>query len=91
MQRTQDEVRLQRKAEKAKLGKVVEKRKKKGVNLNRLSSISGTGGGQSTPERGDRGCFSCGRKGHQKVDCPSNVERRADGGRKSKSKNIELA
>ena len=58
------ERKAKRKAEKAESIRLAEKRKKKEVKLNKLTSISGWNS-QSTQT-----CFRCGKTGHVKADCP---------------------
>ena len=74
--RLKAERKANRKAEEqARLGQV---RRSKEVNLNRISSISGGGGGggknagtaSGKPDLGQRECYLCGQKGHEKRDCP---------------------
>ncbi len=69
---------LLRKAEKAELARLAEKRRKKGVKLNGLVSISGGGGGGSGPTsgRGDKTCYECGEKGHERRACPQKGKRK---------------
>jgi len=64
--------------EKVELARLAERRRKKGVKLNRLASISGGGGGGSGPSsgKGDRTCYDCGDKGHDKQACPQKVKRK---------------
>ena len=59
------ERKAKRKAEKAELTRFAERRKKKDVKLNKLTSISV---GNSRPMQA---CFSCGREGHVKANCPN--------------------
>lgn len=69
----------QRRAEKAEMARLAEKLNSKEVKLNRLSSISGTGGGgRAVGARTERECFVCGEKGHEKRDCQQKGKRRYD-------------
>lgn len=83
-------LKAKRKAEKAGLTALAEKRRSKDVKLNKLSSISGGGGSASKPTGGksDRECYSCGMKGHEKRDCPhpQTGKRKNEGGDGSRSK-----
>lgn len=51
---------------------MAEERRKKEVNLNDVTSISGFGGGGARKSSGiqDRVCHQCGQKGHMKYQCP---------------------
>jgi hypothetical protein len=64
------ERKAKRKAEKAELIRLAEKRKKKEIKLNKLTSISG---GNSQPTQT---CFCCGKAGHVKVNCPKRSRHR---------------
>ena len=57
------------------------------MNLNRLSSISGgnASAGKSSA-KGNRGCFQCGEKGHEKRECPHKEQRGDEDGRGGRSK-----
>ena len=57
------------------------------MNLNRLSSISGpnASAGKSSA-RGNRECFQCGEKGHEKRECPHKEQRGDEDGRGGRSK-----
>lgn len=82
-----DRVRAERKAKKAadtaEMQRLAEQRRKKGVNLNKVQSISSGGGGGP---RGGRDkdssylrnmtCHGCGGTGHKKQDCPERGARR---------------
>lgn len=67
-----------RKAEKAELLQLAEKRKKKDINLNQLRTISGTNAikGEITTKGPKQKpselkcCYRCGQPGHIKADCP---------------------
>lgn len=67
------------------MARLAEKRRSKGVNLNKLSSISGGSGGKSSV-KGNRECFQCGEKGHEKWECPHKEQRGDEGGRRGRSK-----
>ena len=69
------------------MARLAEKRRSKGVNLNRLSSISngGASAGKSSA-KDNRECFQCGEKGHEKRECPHKEQRGDGGGRGSRSK-----
>jgi hypothetical protein len=54
--------------ERKKAQKFAEKRRKKEVNLNKLTSISG--GGSQAPQKPNFTCHSCGKPGHKVADCP---------------------
>ncbi|KAL9128607.1 MAG: hypothetical protein Q9217_002741 [Psora testacea] len=69
LQRAKADRRAVREAEHGGLMGLNERRKE--VNLNRLSSISGTKDKGSTLEKSNRVCFLCGEKGHEKMDCLS--------------------
>ena len=62
------------------MARLAEKRRSKGVNLNRLSSISVGSAGKSS-SKGNRECFQCGEKGHEKWECPHKEQRGHEGGR----------
>lgn len=64
------ERKAKRKAEKAELIRLAEKRKKKEIKLNKLTSISG---GNSQPMQT---CFDCGKTGHVKANCPKRSRHR---------------
>ena len=57
------------------------------MNLNRLSSISGpnASAGKSSA-KGNRECFQCGEKGHEKRECPRKEQRGDEDGRGGRSK-----
>lgn len=59
-----------RKAEKAEMLRLAEKRTMKDIKLNQLTSISGSGQGQNRVPSQGRTCYRCGQTGHEKVDCP---------------------
>lgn len=69
-----------RKAEKAELLRLAEKRKKKEVKLNRLTSISGGSAASKGASKGP--CHKCGEVGHFVAECPKGKRGRAndDGG-----------
>ena len=58
----------QRKSDAAESARLAEARRKKNVDLNRVTSISGSG----KPSASSSGmeCFTCGKKGHKKSECP---------------------
>lgn len=69
-------------ADRAEAARMAEERRKKEVNLNNITSISGFGGGgtRKLPPADERTCHKCGGKGHLKVQCPqSNDWRRKRG------------
>ena len=61
-----------RKAEQAELLRLAEKRKKKDIKLNKLTSISGTGTNKGPKQNSiqSRSCYRCGQTGHLIADCP---------------------
>lgn len=69
-----------RKAEKAELLRLAEKRKKKDVKLNQLTSISGGNAASKGASKGP--CHKCGEVGHFIAECPKGKRGRAndDGG-----------
>ncbi|KAI9841130.1 MAG: hypothetical protein M1837_000974 [Sclerophora amabilis] len=79
-----------RRAEKATAARLAEARRNKTVKLNKLSSISGTGGGEKNNAANIQ-CYNCGAKGHIAKDCSardSKQGKRGDGAPNSNSKNI---
>jgi hypothetical protein len=63
--------RRQRKADDAaNATRLAESRRKKEVNLNRVTSISGSGKPASATASSGMECFKCGKKGHKKTECP---------------------
>ncbi|CAG8975634.1 hypothetical protein HYALB_00008393 [Hymenoscyphus albidus] len=79
-QRLKAERKAKKKAEKSKTADLAKQRKKKAVNLNGLTSLSGSqsrsSSGPSGPPRGP--CYSCGGP-HMRAECPDN-KRRYPGG-----------
>lgn len=68
-----------KKAQTEKMAQMAEERRKKKVKLNTLSSISGSGGSSGgLAGRSNIECYSCGKKGHAKKDCPNANKRRRD-------------
>ena len=69
----------QRKAKKAELARLAEKRRNKKVKLNRLTSISGGGSDVArtivSDGKADRNCYLCGKKGHEKRQCQQKNQR----------------
>lgn len=71
-----DKARAERKAKKAadkvEAARMADQRRKKEVNLNNVSSISGFGGGgtRKSPGMENVECYKCGGKGHMKNQCP---------------------
>ena len=64
------ERKAQRREAKAEAVRLAEKRKSKDVKLNKLSSISGGGGGSTGKSDADMICHECGQKGHARKNCP---------------------
>ncbi|KAL2040759.1 hypothetical protein N7G274_006738 [Stereocaulon virgatum] len=58
----------QRTTEEAELARLAEKRRRKEVQLNNLSSISGAR--RVSQPKGNGECFACGKEGHMKAECP---------------------
>jgi hypothetical protein len=63
------ERKAQRKAESKAAAKLAESRRKKEVNLNKVTSISGSG--KPSASAASTVCHNCGKKGHIKAQCPS--------------------
>ncbi|KAF6817120.1 zinc knuckle [Colletotrichum sojae] len=81
--RTRVNLKPQKSAESLKAREFQDKRRKKEVKLNQLSSISGAGGfsspGTDRPQAAFT-CHNCGKAGHKMAECP---KQRKDGKRKS--------
>jgi len=67
--RARAERKAQRKAESKAAAKLAESRRNKEVNLNRVTSISGSGK-PSASATANMACHNCGKKGHMKAQCP---------------------
>jgi hypothetical protein len=63
------ERKAQRKAESKAAAKLAESRRKKEVNLNKVTSISGSG--KPSASAASTVCHNCGKKGHIKAQCPN--------------------
>lgn len=72
--RARAERKAQRKAESKEAGRLAEARRKKEVNLNKVTSISGSGGKASSSTE-SMACHNCGKKGHMKAQCPQAAKR----------------
>lgn len=84
------ERKTKRKSEKAELQRMADKRKRKQVKLNTLTSISGTGGSGSS--KGP--CHKCGMMGHYVSECTGSKKRdRGDeeGDRKGSAKKQRMS
>lgn len=70
------ERKAKRKADVADAARMAEERRKKEVNLNNVTSISGFGGGGTRKLKGleNRTCHKCGGQGHMKYQCPQTEE-----------------
>lgn len=66
--RARAERKAQRKAESKEAARLAESRRKKEVNLNKVTSISGSG--KPSSSAASMTCHSCGKKGHIKAQCP---------------------
>ena len=67
------ERKAKRKSDAAEAARLAGARRSNGVNLNKISSISGAGNGSGasrSPGLQDRSCHTCGSKGHLKMQCP---------------------
>ncbi|KAL1868237.1 hypothetical protein VTK73DRAFT_3764 [Phialemonium thermophilum] len=64
-----------RKEERARAQQLAEKRRKKEVKLNRLTSISSAGASPFQRASGSAACYSCGKPGHKASDCPTKTSR----------------
>jgi hypothetical protein len=64
-----DKARAERKAQSKAAAKLAESRRKKEVNLNKVTSISGSG--KPSASAASTVCHNCGKKGHIKAQCPS--------------------
>lgn len=71
--RARAERKAQRKAESKAAAKVADARRKKEVNLNKVTSISGSG--KPSASAASTVCHNCGKKGHIKAQCPSTSKR----------------
>lgn len=78
--RARAERKQQRKSDAAESARLAEARRKKTVDLNRVTSISGSG--KPSASASGMECFSCGKKGHKKSECPQ--QRRKDDRRRQK-------
>lgn len=65
-----------KKAEGEEAARMANERRKKEVNLNNVTSISGFGGGGTRKISGleNRTCHKCGEQGHMKYMCPQTKE-----------------
>lgn len=71
-----EKLRAKRKNDQEELSRLAVDRRKKEVNLNQLTSISGgghIGSGSSTPSK-DITCYGCGMQGHTKRQCPNRLK-----------------
>jgi hypothetical protein len=66
--RARAERKAQRKAESKAAAKLAETRRNKEVNLNKVTSISGSG--KPSASAASMACHNCGKKGHMKAQCP---------------------
>lgn len=71
--RARAERKAQRKAESKEAARLAESRRKKEVNLNKVTSISGSG--KPSSSAASMTCHSCGKKGHIKAQCPDASQR----------------
>lgn len=75
--RARAERKAQRKAEKKEAARLADSRRKKEVNLNKVTSISGSG--KPSASAASMVCHNCGKKGHIKAQCPSASKRSSKG------------
>lgn len=67
------EIKSRKSVEKAMAQQFAGQRRKKEIQLNKLTSISGSGsggGGRSSSFKANVQCHRCGEKGHMKNECP---------------------
>ncbi|KAI9822695.1 MAG: hypothetical protein M1827_000414 [Pycnora praestabilis] len=76
-QRARAERKAQRRADKAEAMRLAEKRRRRTINLDRITSISGGGGGITGNPSME--CYKCGGKGHMARDCPNGEKRKTQG------------
>ena len=88
-QRAKAERKAKRNVEKQEAARLAGKRRFKEVKQSRLSSISGGGGVSGNSVGRDMSkveCYQCGRKGHERRDCPQKTERQSRDGASRKRK-----
>lgn len=71
------ERKAKRKSDAAESARLAESRRKKEVNLNKVTSISGAGGGSGRSTPSSVICHACGKKGHIKAECPDSGLRKS--------------
>lgn len=71
--RARAERKAQRKVESKEAARLAKTRREKEVNLNKVTSISGSG--KPSPSAASMTCHNCGKKGHIKAQCPESSKK----------------